>query len=46
MLSPSTVGVVVGVNLTAWTMLMLTGEIFRKFVGRIYLRYEFFLQHE
>ena len=38
LMSPSTVGIVLGVNLTAWTMLMLTGEIFRKFVGRIYLR--------
>jgi len=40
MMSPSTVGIVLGVNLTAWTMLMLTGEIFRKFVGRIYLRHD------
>jgi len=40
MMSPSTVGIVIGFNLTAWTMLMLTGEIFRKFVGRIYLRHD------
>jgi len=40
LMSPSTVGIVLGVNLTAWTMLMLTGEIFRKFVGRIYLRHD------
>lgn len=39
-MSPSTVAMVLGVNLTAWTMLMLTGEIFRKFVGRIYLRHD------
>jgi len=36
--SPATVGMVMGVNMMAWTMLMLTGEIFRKFVGKIYLR--------